>query len=213
MSYYKTPVFKKILIFINICFVIAYLSVCLVPFVNTGVHWYIAIPGIIFPILFFALLFFIILWIILKSRIVWVSVIALTFGFQQIPAVFAFHLPSDFTYEKLPNTLRVMQWNVMGWDQENEKSNLENGGHSLRPFMMDLIREQKADVLCFEEFYESEDTLQANSNISSITKMGYPYHFFVPVDDSQSVGRSGIIIFSKDLITGTARFDLNTNKR
>ncbi|MEO8720084.1 MAG: endonuclease/exonuclease/phosphatase family protein [Ginsengibacter sp.] len=213
MSYYKTPVFKKILIFINICFVIAYLSVCLVPFVNTGVHWYIAIPGIIFPILFFALLFFIILWIILKSRIVWVSVIALTFGFQQIPAVFAFHLPSDFTYEKLPNTLRVMQWNVMGWDQENEKSNLENGGHSLRPFMMDLIREQNADVLCFEEFYESEDTLQANSNISSITKMGYPYHFFVPVDDSQSVGRSGIIIFSKDLITGTARFDLNTNKR
>ncbi len=141
MPYYRTPAYRKILIFINICFVIAYLFVCLVPFVNTGVNWFIAVPGIIFPILFFVLLAFIILWIILKSKFVWVSVIAVILGLQQILTVFSFHFPSDFSFEKQPNTLRVMQWNVMGWDQSDEKFNIENGGHSLRPFMMDVIKE------------------------------------------------------------------------
>lgn len=213
MSYYRTPVYRKILIFINICFVIAYLFVCLVPFVNTGVNWFIAVPGIIFPILFFILLAFIILWIILKSKFVLVSVIAVLLGFQQIITVFSFHLPSDFSFEKQPNTLRVMQWNVMSWDQSDEKFNIENGGHSLRPFMMDVISEQDADVLCFEEFFESKDTAIFKSNISTITKMGFPYHYFVPVANEHSEDRSGIVIFSKNLIIDSAKFDLNANKK
>ena len=213
MSYYRTPVYRKILIFINICFVIAYLFVCLVPFVNTGVNWVIAVPGIIFPILFFILLAFIILGVILKSKFVWVSVIAVVIGFQQISAVFSFHLPFYFSFEKQPNTLRVIQWNVMGWDQGDEKFNIENGGHSLRPFMMNVINEQNADVLCFEEFFESKDTAIFKSNISAITKMGFPYHYFVSVENEHSEDRSGIIIFSKNLIIDSAKFDLNTNKK
>ncbi|HEU5366028.1 MAG TPA: endonuclease/exonuclease/phosphatase family protein [Hanamia sp.] len=213
MSYYRTPVYKKILIFINICFVIAYLFVCLVPFVNTSVNWFIAVPGIIFPLLLFVLLAFIILWAILKSKFIWVSVITVFIGFQQIAAVFSFHLPSDFSAQKQPNTLRVMQWNVMGFDQTNEQYNIENGGHSLRPFIMDVINEQNADVLCFEEFFESNDTAVSKSNITTITKMGFPYHYFVPVENEHSEDRSGIIIFSKNPIIDTAKFDLNTNKK
>ena len=84
MSYYRTPVYKKILIFLNICFIILYLFVCLVPFVNTGVNWFIAVPGIVFPLLLFVLIAFIILWFILKSNFVWASVITVLLGFQQI---------------------------------------------------------------------------------------------------------------------------------
>jgi endonuclease/exonuclease/phosphatase family metal-dependent hydrolase len=159
------------------------------------------------------LLAFIILWAILKSKFIWVSVITVFIGFQQIAAVFSFHLPSDFSAQKQPNTLRVMQWNVMGFDQTNEQYNIENGGHSLRPFIMDVINEQNADVLCFEEFFESNDTAVSKSNITTITKMGFPYHYFVPVENEHSEDRSGIIIFSKNPIIDTAKFDLNTNKK
>ncbi len=213
MSYYRAPVYKKVLIFLNICFVILYLFVCLVPFVNTGVNWLIAVPGIIFPLLLFVLIAFIILWIILKSRFVWVSVITVILGFQQIAAVFSFHLPSGFYTKKEPNTFRMMQWNVMGFDQANEKYNIENGGHSLRPFMMDVISEQNADILCFEEFFEANDTAISKSNITAITKMGFPYHYFVPVENEHSEDASGIIIFSKYPMIDTARFDLNSNKK
>ena len=213
MSYYRTPVYRKILIFINICFIISYLFVCLVPFVNTGVNWFIALPGIIFPLLLFVLLAFIILWAILKSKFAWACVISVILGFQQIAAVFSFHLPSDFSVQKQPNTLRVMQWNVMGFDQTNEKYNIENGGHSLRPFMMDIINEQNADVLCFEEFFESNDMAISKSNITEITKMGFPYHYFAPVENEHSEDRSGIIIFSKNPIIDSAKFDLNSNRK
>ncbi|HSV10204.1 MAG TPA: endonuclease/exonuclease/phosphatase family protein [Hanamia sp.] len=213
MSYYRMPVYRKILISINICFVILYLFVCLVPFVNTGVNWFIAVPGIIFPLLLFVLLAFIILWAILKLKFVWISVITVILGFQQIAAVFSFHLPSGFAAVKQSNTLRVMQWNVMGWDQSNEKYNIENGGHSLRPFMMDVISEQNADILCFEEFFEANDTAVSKSNITTISRMGFPYHYFVPVENEHSEDRSGVIIFSKNPITDTAQFDLNTNKK
>jgi endonuclease/exonuclease/phosphatase family metal-dependent hydrolase len=127
--------------------------------------------------------------------------------------VFSFHLPSDFSTQKQPNTLRVMQWNVMGFDQSNENYNIESGGHSLRPFMMDVINEQNADVLCFEEFFEASDTAVSKSNITTITKMGFPYHYFVPVENGEATDRSGIVIFSKNAIIDTGRFDLNRNKK
>ncbi len=213
MSYHRRPVFQKILIFLNACIVIAYLFVCLVPFVNTGVNWFIAVPGIIFPLLFFALLFFMILWIILKSKFVWVCVITIVLGIQQILAVFSFHLTKKFISEKEPNTLRVLQWNVMSWNQPEEKKYIENGGHALRPLMMDVVQTQNADVLCFEEFFESKDTTIFKSNITTITQMGFPFHYFVPVKNRHIDNRSGIIIFSKNPIVDTASFNLNLDKK
>ena len=183
------------------------------PFVNTGENWFAAVPGIIFPILFFVLLAFIILWIILKSKFLWVCVIAAILGFQQIAAVFSFHFPSEFSSAKQPNTLRVMQWNVMEFDQPDEENMIENGFHSLRPQMMDVIQDQNADVLCLEEFYESNDTAISHSNISLISAMGFPYHYFVALEKDNISYKTGIAIFSRYPITDTARFDFNRNKR
>ncbi len=64
-----------------------------------------------------------------------------------------------------------------------ERRNIENGGHALRPMMMDVVKSQNADVLCFEEFFESGDTAIFKSNIETITQMGFPFHYFVPVEN------------------------------
>ena len=213
MYYQRRPLYQRILIAINLCVVLAYLFVCLVPFVNTSVNWYFAIPGIIFPILFFVLLGFIIFWIIVKSKFFWVSVVTLFLGVQQIAAVFSFHLPSDFSDEKQPNTLRVMQWNVMSFDQPEERKMIESGLHSYRPQMLHVIKEQNADVICLEEFYESKDTAIFQSNITLISNMGFPYHYFVALKREHDLNQSGVAIFSKYPITDTASFDFNRNKR
>jgi endonuclease/exonuclease/phosphatase family metal-dependent hydrolase len=213
MSYYRRPVYQKILIFLNICVIIAYLFVCLVPFINTGENWFVAVPGIIFPILLFVLISFTILWIVLRSKMAWFNVITIALGIQQILAVFSFHLPQKFIGHKASNTLRVLQWNVMGWDQQQERHNIENGGHALRPFMMDLVKTENPDVLCFEEFFESGDTVVFKSNISTITQMGFQFHYFVPVERQPSTSRSGIAIFSKHPIIDTASFNLNPDKK
>ncbi|MEO8823872.1 MAG: endonuclease/exonuclease/phosphatase family protein [Ginsengibacter sp.] len=213
MTYYKRPVYQKILIFFNICFVIAYLLVGLVPFVDTGINWMVAVPGIIFPIILFVLLAFTMVWAFLKSRMVWVCVITILLGLQQILAVFSFHLPGKFSSAKQPNTLRVMQWNVMGWDQDEESSNIESGGHALRPLMMYEVQSLNADVLCFEEFYESIDTSAFGSNITTISKMGFPFHYFIRSADEHDDNPSGVAIFSKYPMIDTASFSLNLNKK
>ena len=43
--------FKGIFVIINVCIMTGYLMVSLVPYINTGVYWPIALPGLIFPLL------------------------------------------------------------------------------------------------------------------------------------------------------------------
>jgi endonuclease/exonuclease/phosphatase family metal-dependent hydrolase len=132
-------------------------------------------------------------------------------GFQQIISVFSFHLPSRYSYEKQPNTLRVLQWNVSSWDETNKKSKEKHGAHSFRPFMMDLLQTENADVLCFEEFFESSDTNYFTPNIATIVKMGYPYYYFVPTVDYKNDFKSGIAIFSKYPMIDSAKYNLENH--
>ena len=148
-----TNIIKSIFIFLNVCIIVLYLSVCLIPYIDTAKYWYIAIIGLVFPLIFFALIFFIIMWVLVRSRWCWISIIVLLLGLQQIIATFGFHFPKEFTAVKKENTLRVLQWNVRGWDEAGKET---KGGTTYRPLMLDLIQKQHADVLCFEEFFRSQ---------------------------------------------------------
>jgi endonuclease/exonuclease/phosphatase family metal-dependent hydrolase len=198
----------RILVFLNVGIILAYLSTCLVPFINTGYNPLIAFPGLVFPFIFLGLVIFIILWIFLKSRWWWISLIVLVAGLQQVLAVFSFHPPKNFLYNKNPETLRVLQWNVTSWDEGDRK---EHGGASYRPFMIDLVKKDNADVLCFQEFFEAKDTGYYKSNISAFTKMGYPYYYFVPLSNSREDLPSGTAIFSKYPIIDSASFGYELN--
>lgn len=198
--------FKRILVLVNAGVIIVYLLVCLVPFINTGKYWFVALAGLGFSILFFGLILFIILWATLKSKWFWISLIALLLGFQQITAVFAFHPHQKFSLDRQPNTLRILQWNVTSWDEDTKK---EKGGNSYRSRMLDLVQLQNADILCFEEFFESKDTNYFKPNISTIEKMGYPYHIFVPSANYENDYDQGIAIFSRFPIIDTASFSFN----
>jgi endonuclease/exonuclease/phosphatase family metal-dependent hydrolase len=199
--------FRILLVLINIGIIVAYLISCLAPFVNTGEDWLLAFPGLVFPLIFFSLVFFILLWTILRSRWAWISLIVLFLGFQQIKAVFAFNLPKNFSYTKNPNTLRIFQWNVSGWDSQRHNTN------TTQPRMMELIKKQDADILCFEEFFEPPGTSQQESNITIFTKMGYPYHYFIPSVNYENDYTSGVGIFSRYPMIDSAKFDFNTENR
>ncbi|HWH61648.1 MAG TPA: endonuclease/exonuclease/phosphatase family protein [Ginsengibacter sp.] len=192
----KFKLFRSILILLNAGIIISYLITCLSPFVNTAEDWYLAFPGLVFPLLFFALVLFIFIWLFLKSRWWVMSLIVLLMGFQQIFTAFAFHIPKDFSYEKRPNTLRILQWNVSGWD-EHYNYNKDNNGNSYWQQMMDLVKQQNADVLCFEEFFDPVTVQNYEPNIATIINIGYPYHYFVATEYYKNEFESGIAIFSK----------------
>src|SRR6478672_5024142 len=99
---------KSFLIFINLCVMVCYVLVRIVPNINTGKYWYIALPGLIFPLIFFGLILFILIWAFAKSRWCPVSILVLLLGTQQILAVFGFNMPKKFENNRSENTLRIL---------------------------------------------------------------------------------------------------------
>lgn len=199
--------FRRILVLLNIGVILLYLIACLGPFVNTSEDWFLAYPGLIFPLIFSALVFFILLWIILKSKWWWISFIILMIGFQQIITVFAFNIPKKFSPVRDANTLRVLQWNVSSWDESGTKNN----GQSYGPLMMDLIKKQNADVLCFEEYFEPISSNDYEPNISTLVNMGYRFHYFVSTEYYKNDYETGIAIFSKYPMIDSANYSYNIN--
>lgn len=204
----KTNFLKSFFVIINLCIIACFLLVGILPYINTGRYWYLALTGLIFPLIVFALLFFIIIWAFANSKWVWLSIIVLLLGMQQILAVFGFHLPKDFEAAKGENTLRVLQWNVSSWDQYNNKN---VGELNYRPLMLDLVEIQNADVLCFQEFFESRDSKYMPKNIPPIVKMGYPYYYFVTSIGWEKDYETGVAIFSKYPIIDSAKFEYGKN--
>jgi endonuclease/exonuclease/phosphatase family metal-dependent hydrolase len=139
-----------------------------------------------------------------KPKYAIISVIALAIGYKSILSIFAFNAPSAFEYKKPPNVLRVVNWNVARFI-ELKRNN--NKGSQTRLKMLDLIKEQNADVLCLQEFHTSVDSTYYNNLKQVKEKLNYPY-FYYSWDFDTEDHWTGQIIFSRYPIidSGIIRF-------
>ncbi len=194
---------KKIFIVLNIIAVIGCLLVCCTGFLPPGQYWYIAVLGIVFPFIVLALLLFIFFWWFFRSRWALLPLVTLLIGWWQVHALFAFHPFTEFKQEKPAGSLRLMQWNVSRLDQMN----LKRPGGTYRMQILDHIKKMDPDLLCMEEFLESNNPREFKQNIPYITNtLNYPYHFFAR-DHRRADGvyEHGVIIFSRYPILDTLR--------
>ncbi len=194
---------KKFFILTNIVLVIAFLLVCCTGFLNPGRYWYIAVLGVGFPFIVLFLVLFIFFWWFFKSRWAFVSLVVLVLGWAQVHALFGFHLFASFDIVKKPGALRVMQWNVSRLDQMNPK----RPGGNFRKRILAFIEKMNPDILCIEEFLESNNPREFDENIPYFTNvLKYPYHFFARDHRRwDGVYEHGVIIFSKYPILDTLR--------
>ena len=86
---------------------------------------------------------------------------------------------------------------------QNQKKN--NFDH--RAQMMEFINDQNADILCFQEFFESHNEKDFPENIAYIQKqLKFPYYFFSKdYHHYDMANESGVIIFSKYPITDSLK--------
>ena len=181
---------RRVLIFANTIVVIVFLLSCLAPFLNPQKWWIITFLGLAFPFLLVIVIFFFAGWlIILKPRLALISGIALLLSYKSISVFFAFNSPGGFKYKKEPGSIRVVTWNVARFI-ELKRNN--NKGSVTRLKMMELIKEQDADVLCLQEFHTSVDSAYYN-NIVPVQQMGYPFFYFSFDEDGDNHYYSSII--------------------
>lgn len=192
---------RRFFIYSNIAVVIFFLLSCLASSLNPGKWWFISFLGLAFPFLLVAVIAFAAAWlIVLKPRLAIISAVALLLGFKSIGVFFAFHAPATFKTKKQPGTLRVMSWNVARFVEL--KRNI-NKGSQTRLKMLELIKEQNADVLCLQEFHTSIDAEYYN-NITAVQELGYPYFYFSFDTDGDNHYYSSII-FSRNPIIDSGK--------
>ena len=183
---------KRFFIFLNIITVLLFLATCLVPYANPVKWWFISLLGLGFGFLLLLLCLFVFFWAVFKPRLMFLSLIPMLLGWKSISVFFAVHNPDKFTQAKPQATLRVVSWNVARF-LELRRNN--NKGSQTRLKMLDLIRQQNADVLCFQEFFHSTDS-NLYDNISVLKDMGYPY-FYYSWDGDGHLQWFGQAIFSR----------------
>jgi endonuclease/exonuclease/phosphatase family metal-dependent hydrolase len=195
---------KRVFVLINLLAAFVFLIACYGPYLNPQFWWFLLFLGLGFPILFIVIIFFIFFWILFSPRYIFISIAALLLGWKGVSVFLAVRPIPDFNLEKPKDVIRVVHWNVarfVEWRRNNNK------GSQIRLRMMDLIKRQNADVLCFSEFYHSTNP-EYYDNLNYVMKdLGYPYFYF-SWDDDGGDQWAGQAIFSRHPIidSGIVRF-------
>jgi len=196
---------KRFFIITNIVVAALLLLSCANAFLNPDSWWLIALLGLLFPLLVLLVFAFMVFWTVIASRWAFLSLIALILSWPNLSAFYAWNFSAGFKPEKQANSLRILTWNVHYFDQMYRPRQQQN---SQRIPIINFLKQQDADVLCLQEFFES-DKPQYDSNIHYIKQtLNYPYHYFVD-DYRQAHGLYdvGPVIFSRYPIIRTKRLE------
>jgi endonuclease/exonuclease/phosphatase family metal-dependent hydrolase len=202
------PIFRKFtkrfFIISNVIAVLFFLVACLAAYCNPVTYWLVAIFGVGFLFFTVIVVLFFIFWLLFRSRWAFLSLAAILLGWSQIHAWVAFNVFRSFYELKQEDSFRVLTWNVSRWDEMNKHV---KGGTSNRLKMFEFIKSQNADILCFQEFFESRRPDLFDENIPYITnKLNYPYHYFASDHRPwNGIYEHGVAIFSRYPIRDTFR--------
>lgn len=181
---------RRFFIYTNVAVVVFFLLACLVPLLNPQKWWFISFLGLAFPFLLILVILYMTGWLILlKPKFALISALPLLLGYKSISVFFAFHRPRTFNLAKEPGTIRVLSWNVARFIELKRNA---NQGSQTRLKMLELIKEQDADIVCLQEFHTSIDTVYYD-NINAMQALGYPYFYFSYDDDGDKHYYSSII--------------------
>lgn len=202
---------KRILIGFSLLLVLLFLLACCNIWLNPKDWWWIAVLGLGFPILLIAVVCLLVFWLIFRSRWAFLPLVALLLGYSNIRALIGFHFNAGFTTEKAPNSFRILSWNVSWFDNQRKS---DKSQRSKRKEMLAFIASQQADILCFQEYLESNIKDDEYSNEKEFKAMGYPYSYWVG-DYILKKGTyvAGTAIFSKYPIIQSYRLQYNGERK
>lgn len=185
--------FKTISLTITVVLAVLFLVACLSPYINPSKWWLTGFTGLFVPYLILLLLFTVIFWLIIRPVYVWIPLLSLCFGWQQILVVLAWHPGAGFSKKKNSQNIRVVDWNVQSF---NGLSKNKETRKLIRNEVAESILKLQPDIICLQEFNNS--TVREDADNLSLFTGVYPYYYFSK-DYLRNKGKyqSGSIIFSR----------------
>ncbi len=175
----KYSFFEKFIFPVSLVVAAVTLLSSLAPFVSPARYWPVALLGIGFPYVYLLNALFLLFWIYRKKWLLVIPLVPLLTGFGTASGFLGFsrgQVPDDAG----PASVKVMSFNVRNFDLYNWTANWL-GTARVREDIMDLIRSEDPDVICFQEFYTS-DTGQFRTVEYLTNEAGYRYrHLQLPI--------------------------------
>jgi endonuclease/exonuclease/phosphatase family metal-dependent hydrolase len=174
---------------------------CFTPYISPARFWVMGFLSLAFPVLLVLVMATCIIWFFVKRKVALALLVLIVVGYKNISVLFAFNSPKAFSLQKEKETIRILSWNVKGFDTHDL---FRDSANSLRHQMMRYISKQNAEILCFQDFSDYDNPAMPN-NIKFITdSLHYPYHFFAndyKVYPPWGPAYAGIAIFSRHPIS------------
>jgi len=183
--------FDKVVLAINILFVILLFLACLSPYLSVKSFPFLPFLGLTVPALVTANLLFFGYWSLKRKWQLCLSLLALLVGYFSLGSFIRF---GNTNYEIAADDFTVLSYNVR---QFNRSGSIEN--EMIFEDIKMFLEEQKPDIVCFQEV----------SYLNRMKRFNYPYKYFA----YKSMGRKTRLgIFSKYPIANAAIVPLrNTN--
>ena len=196
---------KFIIQILTICISFSFFAICLVPYLSPEKFWWVGLAGLASPYIIVLLLFSILFWLFAKPMWAITLLIVFLLGYRQVSVVFAFHFKTSFSEKKDSSSIRIVDWNLRGFNGLNQGRNTKK---MVRTELAESILKLNPDVICLQEFNHSYNTaahphLQAN-NIDLFMPT-HPYYYFSKDYKAANGYTAGSIIFSRYPIIDSGR--------
>lgn len=153
----------RILFFVNSVILLLLLISYLAPKIHPDFFWHISLLGILFPFLLILNTLFAVYWIISWRKYFWANIVIIVLGLPYIDNTIAnqkntldqkkFNQLQKNKKHQFDQLINIMTYNVRLFNQ-NENLNDDK----IENKILDMVKEEKPDILCFQEFNLTEKT-------------------------------------------------------
>ncbi|MCX2573212.1 endonuclease/exonuclease/phosphatase family protein [Pedobacter sandarakinus] len=198
MAKKKYSFLDKILLPLAIVLAIALISGTLAGNMDPRKHAIIAFFGLAYPYVLFFHIVFILWWCVSKKWIfAALSMAIIFFGLSTLKATFAIG-GDEGSNEKAENSIRMMTYNVHNFKLYGGKND-----ESVKEKILQIVKDQNPDVVCFQEFYTR---YKGDFNtVDSLKKMLNSKHYYFVPTNKNDFEAIGLAIFSKYPIKKTGK--------
>lgn len=211
--------FKTVWIIICIPLISVFILASLSTFIAPETFSYISIVSLGFPYILAVYLLLLIISFFVEKKLAYIMLIILPVGTFNVINTFAIRTATPWQAKKDSTTLRIMTWNVQGFTNYLRKKKSKSDFRTSRDAMLQIIKDNNADVLCFQEYKNIENVKKRISIRKQLDTLGYPYSFFsndkkgsFPKNPA-SIVEEGVAIFSKLPFTDSGRININHDDR
>lgn len=197
--------------YIHLPIVVALLFAYAAPYVSPENFWLLAFPALGYlPLLLFHIFLTIFWWLRSSWQRFFVSLLVLGLGWNLMQKNIAFNIfpfnNTTQTQETLQQqSIKLLTYNVRNFDLYNWTENV-----AARNKMMDFIREEEPDILCFQEFY-TEDIGEFHNIKLLINELAFRDYHFVKTQTLKNKHHWGVAIFSRYPIKKRGQIKFKTN--